>query len=216
MRFYRLGSDDRLHQAASLRPADPAPRFSFSCIGAGEDPCHITLRGNSKNIVGAFRNTDTQQELPVVASSATGSLRLAALSLPERGVPAVNRGRQTLRLRSSTGSGGAAAAGPCRENRGCVAGHTAASVASVPPSSRNPSLLLTGYSLGDAPEAPDAVRVRVWEVGFEDDDEPARESDCVVLDNGRERTVRVRTDSLAEARAAILDKWRPARSDVMC
>jgi hypothetical protein len=216
VRFYRLASDKRLHQIASLRPADPAPRFSFSCIGDDtQDPCHVTLRGASSSIVGAFRNTDDQQELPVVASFATQSLQLRALSLPEHGVRSVNRRPQTLRLRSTSGSGGAAAAGPCRENRGCVSGATAASVAILPSSSRNPALLLTGYALGDTPEAPDAVRVRLWQLHF-DGDEPQRGSDCVVLVKGRRVSVRVRTASLADARSAILNRWRPPASEVMC
>ena len=62
---------------------------------------------------------------------------------------------------------------------------------------------------------PDAVRVRVWQLRFEGD-EPQRGDDCVVLVRGRTDPGRVPTASLADARRAILDGWRPPASEVMC
>jgi len=223
VRFYRRGSDDRLSRIGSLLPTGGASRLSFACIGvapaadegAHAGPCHVTLRGRSTSIVGAFRDADSQQELPVVISFGPSGLRLRTLSLPARNVPPFNREQMTVRLRSGSASSATDAGGQCRENRGCLTGRTAAAVAVVPHSEGTPNVLLTAYNVGGVPQAPEAVRVRVWKIEFADD-ELERGRDCLVLVQGQPRRLLIPNPSISDMRDAMIGRWRPRRSDVMC
>lgn len=219
VRFYRRGSDDRLKRIGSLRPVVGDSRWSFSCIGGGRseaasDPCHVTLHGKATSIVGAWRDDETQQELPVVVSFEPEGLRLRALSLPKADVPEHNARTVTLRLRAAGSAPAASDGEQCLQTRGCLAGRTAAAVAVLPPSRGAPSLLLTSYGRG-APQAPDAVRLRVWKLDFRRE-EPQRGRDCLVLVKGRPHTPRIRNPAISELRDVLLRAWRPRGADVMC
>src|SRR5207237_8876116 len=66
VRLYRQQSK-RLKQISDLVPVGQGPRQTFSCIGdTRTDPCHVRLAGRSSVIVGAFMNTDTPPQAPLV------------------------------------------------------------------------------------------------------------------------------------------------------
>jgi hypothetical protein len=224
VRFYRQRSK-RLKQISSLVPTGPGPRQTFSCIGEGRtDPCHVRLAGRTNAIVGAFTNTDTSQEVPLIVSfDAEEGLQLAALAPPapppQRGIPravqAVDDRVVTLRLRVG---GAEPAAQGCEPSHGCLRSRPAASTGVLATTKSHPGILLAGYVAAGTTEAPQVLKVRAWRIAVPDVGPavPQRRRDCLVLTDGVPSSLEPRLNRVADPRGALFTSARPKGSQLMC
>ena len=219
VRFYRQRSK-RLKQISALVPAGPGPRQTFSCIGDGRtDPCHVRLAGRTDAIVGAFMNTDTSQEVPLIVSfTPEEGLRLAALSPPApppRGVKAVDKPIVTLRLRVG---GVEPAAESCEPVQGCLRSRPAAATGVLGPTDDHPAILLAGYVAVGTTDAPQVLKFGAWRlrVPAVGTAVPQRRRDCLVLTDGAPISLEARLKRAADPRDALFASTRPKGSQLMC
>jgi hypothetical protein len=219
VRFYRQKSK-RLEQISALVPDAQGPTHTFSCIGESKiDPCHVRLAGRLSVIVGAFRDTDKFQELPLVVSfGGDKGLQLSPLAPPARpppGLPPLPDRNMTVRL----GVGNTApVAAACQQSHGCLRGRPAAATAVLAPTDTHPAILLAGYVARGTAEAPVALAVRAWRITVPPDGVPKaqRRRDCVVLIDGTPASLRPGITSPAAARGALLTSAKPKGSQLMC
>jgi hypothetical protein len=200
VRFYRVHGG-RLRRLRPLVPQGP-PQRAFTCLGPGADPCHVALSGSAVGIVGAFADAETHQQLPVVISLAKDSYRVWPLSVPPPAVigdPEVREARRVNRKVVSLNLGGQEGA----------RGHPAQAAAVLPAEGDRPAVVLTGYLKEGTPDAPAAMSVEAWVLKF-DDGRPAVDRDCVMVEDGKPMKPGVTLSSLADLKAAILKRWKPA------
>jgi hypothetical protein len=228
VRFYRLQSG-RLKQFSALRLPPKAVRHTFSCIGSiDDDPCHVSLSGSATAIVGAFRNTETEQEMPVVVSFAKDEVAVSALTPPAAPPanisPTMQRlGRQEVKLQlllgTSVRAARAAAAGrDCREAEGCVRGQTAQATAVLAKTPSHPPALVAGYVSAGTADAPEGLEIRAWRIQNTETIDPRaqHDRDCLVLRHGRPAGRELVTSATADLRHALLHAAQPENSALMC
>lgn len=218
VRFYRRRGG-KLRDLAALAPDPSMTRQTFACLGPvakGTSPCHVTVRGNKRLIVGAFEDAQTHQELPVAISFEEGGLRVWPLTLPKSPLPGVppsirklDRRLVELRLRVGTSDSGTDD-GPCGESPSCSRGLPAQATAVLPPEGRRPALLIAGYTTRGTTDSPDTILVRMWNLTLENG-QPTADRDCIVLRDGRVENVEIEHSD-----GALLKGWLPKGSQVMC
>jgi hypothetical protein len=222
VRFYRA-KNDRLKKISLLAYSGKGARQTFSCIGEGvTDPCHARLAGSSSVIVGAFRDTETSQELPVAVSFAGEGLELSSLSPPtgpprgiEKGIRSLNARQVTLPLRV-----GAAVPGSeeCEPGRGCLKGRVAAATGVLGATGEHPAVLLAAYVDAGTTEAPEALKVRAWRINVPTGGAPKvqRERDCLVLVDGAPITLEPKMKPTSDPRQVMFASVRPKGAQLMC
>lgn len=216
LRFYRR-RDGRLREVASLAPDPAMTRQTFACRGPGANPCHVTLLGNQRYIVGAYEDAKTHQELPVVISFEGSGLEVWPLVIPKvqlddvpKSIRASDSRPDELQLRVGAAADQVAAES-CEATPYCSRGRRAQATAILPPTEDGqPPLLVTGYTTEGSPDSPDRLMVRVWSLKIEGG-RPVVDRRCVVLRRGRAQPVEIKhTDGVLQA------DWKPDGAEVMC
>jgi hypothetical protein len=221
----------RLKQFSALRLPPKAVRHTFSCIGSNDDdPCHVSFSGSATAIVGAFRNTATEQELPVVVSFADDEVSVSALTPP--GDPPADisstmqrLGRRDVELRLLLGPSlrealarAPAARGECRTEDGCVRGQTAQGTAVLAKTPSHPPALVAGYVSDGTADAPEGLEMRAWRIRDTGRIGPRaqQDRDCLVLSHGRPLERKLKTTATSDLRRALLHHAQPKESALLC
>jgi hypothetical protein len=219
--FYRLRAG-RLRQLSQLAPPRAGPRYAFACIGpAAKDPCHVSV-SNTVVIAGAYRNAETQQDLPLVVSFGPNGLepsvlrpRRVALTGVPRSIRRLSHRRTTLPLSLVGENETVAEPRACRRALVCLHTPTAEADAVIPPGHDSPAVLLRGYVAAGTTDAPRELLVRAWHLSVKAGQVVA-DRDCVFLRDGLPLQQRIAVQSVSGMTAALLRYWRSRRAAIMC
>jgi hypothetical protein len=215
LRFYR-DNNGRLTHVLTLTPPAGGSLQSFECLGpVSADPCHVKIQGRSSYIVGAFRDAENRQALPVALSFDHG-FRAWALLLPAAAAQRAPQLVRTLALAKAPlalgrEGRGRASTKHCVPSGGCVLGRRAQAFAVVPRES-GPAVLLAAYAASGTPQVPRRMRLQVWHLAVVRG-RPKVDRSCVVLRDGRRVPASLAGNDDA---GALHQGWRPKRSELMC
>jgi hypothetical protein len=222
LRFYRY-ENERLKQISSLAPAGETPRRTFSCIGESKtDPCHVRLAGSSRVIAGAFRDTESSQEVALAVRFDGQGLHLSSLSPPAGPPHNVNqamRGAASHEVNLQLRVGGSApTAGGCEPRHGCLRARPAATTGVLEPAGVRPAVLLAGYAAHGTIGAPDALQIQAWRIRVPPGKppRPQRNRDCLVLVEGAPQPLAPPLKPTTTLRAVLFASAHPKQSQMMC